>query len=73
MVVRSVAIALIVIGASMLLYNGYQWWDQIRVAVHDPELAMSIADNWDDRNWQKPLKQGVIPTGSRRSARRSAS
>ncbi len=59
MVVRSVAIALIVIGAFMLLYNGYQWWDQIRVAVHDPELAMSIADNWDDRNWQKPLKQGV--------------
>jgi len=45
MVVRSVAIVLIVIGASMLLYNGYQWWDQIRVAVHDPELAMSIADN----------------------------
>ena len=73
MVVRSVAIALIVIGASMLLYNGYQWWDQIRVAVHDPELAMSIADNWDDRNWQMPSSRGWIPTGSRRSARRSAS
>ncbi len=59
MVVRSVAIALIVIGASMLLYNGYQWWDQIRVAVHDPKLAMSIADNWDDRSKQSPLKKGV--------------
>lgn len=59
MVVRSVAIGLILVGVSMLLYNGYQWWDQIRVAVYDPKLAMAIANNWDDQRPQPSMKTGV--------------
>ena len=69
-VVRSVAIALIVIGASMLLYNGYQWWDQIRVAVHDPELAMSIATTGMTGTGRSP--QAVDTDWKPGSARRSA-
>ncbi|MFD1425805.1 class D sortase [Kroppenstedtia sanguinis] len=55
---RGIAIILIVTGLFLVAYNGYQWWDQIRVAVQDPKLAMSIADDWDQLDKEPSKKKG---------------
>ncbi|PTX59131.1 sortase A [Melghirimyces profundicolus] len=62
MILRSMAIILIVTGLSLVAYNGYQWWDQISVAVHDPKLAMSIAEDWDNLNKKPSKKKGTDAT-----------
>ncbi|MDA8353725.1 MAG: class D sortase [Firmicutes bacterium] len=56
---RGIAIILIITGLSLIGYNGYQWWDQINIAVHDPQLAMSIADDWDQREKQPSEEKGI--------------
>ncbi|EGK07785.1 class D sortase [Kroppenstedtia eburnea] len=56
---RGIAIILIVVGLSLVAYNGYQWWDQIRVVVQDPKLAMSIADDWDNLDKEPSKKKGT--------------
>jgi sortase A len=58
-VVRKIAILLIIVGASIVAYNGYQWWDQLRVVVQDPKLAMAIADDWNNRYKQPSMEEGV--------------
>lgn len=59
---RIIAWIFLIIGFSLVAYNGYQWWDQLNIMVHDPKLVKSIAENWDDRTPQKPLDQ-VESTG----------
>lgn len=55
---RILAYMLILLGASMILYHAYQWWDQISVAVHDPKLAMAIAKDWDDTEAKSSKTRG---------------
>lgn len=59
--IRFLAIALILIGGTMVAYNGYQWWDQLKVVVEDPKLAMAIADDWDDRKAEPSKEKGIQP------------
>jgi len=56
---RAIAILLIIIGSLTLLYNGFQWWDQLHIAVYDPELAMSIANDGLDTSPRPALSQGI--------------
>ncbi|SFS43200.1 sortase [Marininema halotolerans] len=59
--IRPLALSLILIGSAMVIYHAYQWWDQIHVAVHDPKLAMTIANDWDDRHPEPTLQKGQTP------------
>ncbi|OYD08096.1 sortase [Paludifilum halophilum] len=57
--IRVLAILLVVTGGAMITYNGYQLWDQLKVVAKDPQLAMSIANNWAERTPEPSLTQGI--------------
>jgi sortase A len=57
--VRKIAILMILLGGIILIYNGFQWWDQLRVVVRDPKLAMAVADDWNDTRTQPTLEKGI--------------
>ncbi|OYD07196.1 class D sortase [Paludifilum halophilum] len=57
--IRTLAVSLILIGGSMVAYNAYQWWDQIHIAVKDPELAMAIAEDWNNREKEPSKEKGT--------------
>lgn len=59
--IRKLAWLLIAAGGVVLLYNGYQWWDQSRIAVQDSKLARAISDDWDDRTAAPSLTKGEEP------------
>lgn len=46
------------VGALILGYNAFHWWNEISIAVIDPQLAMSIADDWNDTSKAPALTQG---------------
>ncbi|MDA8353413.1 MAG: sortase [Firmicutes bacterium] len=56
---RFLAILLIITGGMMVAYNGVQWWDQLKIAATDPQLAVSIANNWDERTREPSLTRGI--------------
>lgn len=57
--IQKVAILMILVGGTILVYTGYQWWDQLRVVIRDPQLAMAVADNWNDTRAQPTLEKGT--------------
>lgn len=71
---RFIAWLFVITGLVIVGYNGYKWWGEINIVVQDPKLAMSIADNWDDRSTQDALpkvetdessKSTVLKTGDK--------
>ena len=52
---RLIAWLFVIAGLIIVGYNGYKWWGEINIVVQDPALAMSIADDWNDRTTQKAL------------------
>lgn len=57
--IRKLALIMIVVGIGMVIYNGTQWWDQLRHAVYDPIASRKIAEDWDDRQAKTAMTQGV--------------
>lgn len=56
--IRKLAWLFMIVGAGILSYNGYQWWQQMNIGVHDPKLATAISDDWQDTAKAPALKQG---------------
>jgi sortase A len=56
---RKFAWVIIIIGLFLILFNGFQWWDQLRRSVYDPIASKKVASNWDDRKTQAALTEGV--------------
>lgn len=54
---RFIAWAFVIVGLVIVGYNAFKWWGEINIAVQDPKLAMSIADDWNDRTTQEALIQ----------------
>lgn len=54
---RSIAWIFVIIGIGLIGYNAYQWWGELNIVVQDPDLAMSIADDWNNRSQQEPLPE----------------
>lgn len=54
---RFIAWLFVIAGLVIAGYSGFKWWGEINIAVQDPKLAMSIADDWDDRTAQKALTE----------------
>ncbi|SMO82782.1 class D sortase [Melghirimyces algeriensis] len=60
--IRGIAVSLIILGLSLAVYSGYQWWDQVNVAVYDPKKSESISKDWDDRKKKPSLEKGTDKT-----------
>lgn len=52
---RFIAWGFVLVGLLIVGYNGYKWWGEINIVVQDPQLAMSIAEDWNDTTTQKAL------------------
>ncbi|MCH5585320.1 class D sortase [Shimazuella sp. AN120528] len=57
--IRKLAWIIIIVGVFMMVFNGFQWWDQLRRVVYDPIASKKVAANWDDRHTQKALSEGI--------------
>lgn len=52
---RVLAWLMIITGSVILGFNGYKWWGEINVAVRDPKVAMTIADDWQETKEEPSL------------------
>jgi sortase A len=57
--IRKMAWVIIIIGVFIMVFNGFQWWDQLRRAVYDPIASKKVASDWDDRHTKKALSEGI--------------
>jgi sortase A len=55
---KKAAWLLMIAGALIFGYNAFHWWNEISIAVVDPELAMSISDDWNETARAPALPQG---------------
>lgn len=52
---RIVAWLMIIMGCVILGFNGYKFWGEINIAVRDPKVAMTIADDWQETEIEPSL------------------
>jgi sortase A len=57
--IRKFAWVIIIIGLFLMVFNGFQWWDQLRRAVYDPIASKKVAADWDNRKAQPALQDGI--------------
>jgi sortase A len=57
--IRKLAWVIIIIGLFLVVFNGFQWWDQLRRAVYDPIASKKVAADWDDLRAKEALTEGV--------------
>lgn len=53
--IRILAWLMIIMGSVVLAFNGYKYWGGINVAVKDPEIAVKIADDWQETEIEPSL------------------
>lgn len=56
---KKIAYIIMLIGALLVTYNGYQYWKANQVIIKDKQLARSISNDWYNTKKHEGLREGV--------------